>query len=100
MPEEISAFEAVHRSISVAGDYEGTQALLTKLEADGTLADVFVSADLAHMTTAQGRGLVGTPQRLATNSLVIAVPPGNPAHVTGLADLARTGLRLSIPDRS
>jgi molybdate transport system substrate-binding protein len=100
MPKEISAFAAVHPSITVAGDYEGTPALLTKLEADGSLADVFVSADLAHMTTAQSRGLVAAPQTLATNSLVIAVPLGNPAHLTGLADLARGGLKLSIADTS
>jgi molybdate transport system substrate-binding protein len=100
MPMEIAAFQAAHPSIKVAGDYEGTQALLTKLEADDSLADVFVSADLAHMATAQSRNLVVTPQNLATNTLVIAVPPGNPGHVTGLADLARPGLRISVADTS
>jgi len=100
MPEEISSFEKAHPGISVAGDYEGTQSLLTKLEADGTLADVFVSADSAHMATARSRSLVATPHELATNRLVIAVPPGNPGHIAGLADLARGGVRLSIADRS
>ena len=100
MPQEIAAFEKAHPDVSVAGDYEGTQALLTKLESDATLADVFVSADLAHMTTAQNRGLVASPRDLAFNTLVIAVPPGNPGHVTGLADLARSGVRLAIADKS
>jgi len=100
MPQEIAAFQKAHPSITVAGDYEGTQALLTKLEADGTLADVFASADRVHMTTAQTKGLVTAPRDLAVNTLVIAVPPGNPAHITGLADLARSGVRLSIADKS
>ena len=58
MPKEISAFEAANPGVTASGDYEGTQALLTKLEADGTLADVFVSADSAHMQTAKTRGLM------------------------------------------
>ena len=100
MPQEIAAFEAAHPGVHVSGDYEGTQALLTKLQADGSLADVFVSADRAHMDTAQQKGLVTTPDSLATNALVIALPPGNPAHITSLADLAKPGVRLSIADTS
>ncbi len=100
MPVEIAAFEAKHPTITVTGDYEGTQALLTKLQADGSLADVFVSADRAHMDTARTKGIVATSDTMATNALVIALPPGNPGHVTGLADLARNGLTLSIADKS
>lgn len=100
MPREISAFEAADPGVTVSGDYEGTQALLTKLEADGSLADVFLSADSAHMETAKTLGLVSEPRQLATNMLVIAVPKGNPAHITQLADLARSGVKLSIADRS
>ena len=36
------------------------------------------------------------PRAFASNTLEIAVPPGNPAHVTGLADLARPGLKLVV----
>jgi len=100
LPMEISAFERANPGVTAQGDYEGTQALLTKLEADGTLADVFISADSAHMQTAKLKGIVAEARGLATNTLVIAVPPGNPGHVTRLADLARSGLRLSIADRS
>jgi molybdate transport system substrate-binding protein len=100
LPTEISAFEAANPGVTAQADYEGTQALLTKLEADGSLAGVFLSADSAHMQTARQRGIVSDARQLATNTLVIAVPPGNPAHIVGLADLARTGLKLSIADRS
>jgi molybdate transport system substrate-binding protein len=84
----------------VAGDYEGTQSLLAKLEADPTVADVFASADKKHMDTATRRGLVETSHVLAYNTLVIAVAPGNPKHINGLADLARPGLRISLADTS
>ncbi len=33
-----------------------------------------------------------------TNALAIMVPKGNPAHITGLADLARPGVRLVMPN--
>lgn len=34
----------------------------------------------------------------ATNTLTIMVPKGNPSHVSGLADLARPGLHLVMPN--
>ena len=34
----------------------------------------------------------------ATNTLTIMVPEGNPAHIGGLADLGRPGLRLAMPN--
>ena len=33
-----------------------------------------------------------------TNTLTIMVPAGNPAHVTGLADLGKPGIRLAMPN--
>lgn len=100
MPQEFAEFEARHPGVHLSGDYEGTQALLTKLQTDASLADVFVSADRAHMDTAQQKGIVSTSQSLATNVLVIALPRNNPAHIASLADLARSGVKLSIADKS
>ncbi len=42
--------------------------------------------------------LVGPAVPYVTNTLAIMVPKGNPAHVTGLADLGRPGLRLVMPN--
>jgi molybdate transport system substrate-binding protein len=101
LPDEITALGRTHRNLPVVrADYEGTQSLLAKLEADAGSADVFISADKEHMDEASRRGLVRTPQVLAENRLVIAVAPGNPEHITGLADLARPGLRISLADTS
>ncbi|NUS36176.1 MAG: molybdate ABC transporter substrate-binding protein, partial [Pseudarthrobacter sp.] len=61
----------------------------------GAPADVFASADTANMQKLQDAGLAGgTPRNFATNTLAIAVPPGNPAGITSLKDLARPGIRL------
>ena len=101
MAKEITEFEARNPGITVQGDYEGTQLLLTKLEADSSVADVFVSADRAHMDSAAHQQLVLTPQDdLASNRLAIALPPGNPAHITSLADLARPGVHIDLADTS
>ena len=42
--------------------------------------------------------LVGPAVSYISNDLTIMVPRGNPAKVTGLADLARSGLRLAMPN--
>jgi len=100
MPQLITEFENRYQGVSVEADYEGTQALLTKLEADPASADVFLSADLKHMATASQQGLVDPAQNLAGNRLVVVLPPGNPAHITALADLARSGVHLDLADTS
>lgn len=43
-------------------------------------------------------GLVGPSRTYASNVLTLLVCVGNPAHVRGLPDLARPGLRLALPD--
>ncbi len=40
--------------------------------------------------------LVDTPQDFAGNKLIIAVTPGNPEGITGLADLAREDLKVVL----
>ena len=42
--------------------------------------------------------LVGPAVPYVTNTLAIMVPKGNPAHITGLADLGRPGVRLVMPN--
>lgn len=46
---------------------------------------------------AQGM-LTGAAVPYVTNTLAIMVPEGNPAHITGLADLGRPGVRLVMPN--
>ena len=42
--------------------------------------------------------LTGPAVPYVTNTLAIMVPKGNPAHVTGLADLGKPGIRLVMPN--
>ena len=44
------------------------------------------------------RRLVPPAVPYATNTLTIMVPAGNPAHIAGLADLGRPGVRLAMPN--
>lgn len=55
----------------------------------GAPIDVFASAGTTSMEPLVSEGLVTGVADFAANSLEIAVPPGNPAGVTGLADLTR-----------
>jgi molybdenum ABC transporter molybdate-binding protein len=63
----------------------------------GAPADVLATADARTMDEAVAGGAVeGEPEVFARNTLTLAVPAGNPGRVTGLADLARSELRVAI----
>jgi molybdate transport system substrate-binding protein len=81
-------------------NYAGTQTLTAQLT-QGAQADVFASADAAHMKTLQDAGLLdGPPQVFAHNRLEIAVERGNPKGIHSLSDLARPGLVVVLADPS
>lgn len=80
--------------------FAGTQTLTTQIT-EGASADVFASADTAHMEAVQKAGLLdGSPQVFAHNWLEIAVAKGNPKGINGLADLARPGIVVVLADPS
>ncbi len=59
--------------------------------------DVFAAASVDTMETVTDAGLAaGEPVAFATNTLEIAVPPGNPGGVSGLADFARPELSVAL----
>ena len=88
------AFRALGTRFTAAGgtavrfSFAGSQELRAQLE-QGAQADLFASADLRHAEALQKSGLAGAPRSFAFNTLVIAVPKGNPARVKSLDDLAR-----------
>ncbi|MEW1809780.1 molybdate ABC transporter substrate-binding protein [Pseudarthrobacter phenanthrenivorans] len=87
-------FETGHPGATVTLSFAGSSDLASQIS-QGAPADVFASADAATMKKVQDEGLVdGTPTDFASNTLAIAVPPGNPAGVAGLKDLARPGIKL------
>jgi len=88
------------QNLATTFSYAGTQTLTTQLT-QGAPADVFASADIAHMTTIQSAGLLYSQSVLfAHNRLEIAVAKGNPKGVHSLADLARSGLVVVLADPS
>lgn len=83
------AFEQDNPGVDVKPiSYDGSSTLATQL-IGGASADVFASADEKNMQKVVDAGLAAGPQLFAANTLVIAVPKGNPAGITTLADLAK-----------
>jgi len=88
------------KDVAATFNYAGTQTLTTQLQ-QGAPADVFASADTAHMTTVQNAGLVNGPSKtFIHNRLEIAVARGNPKGIHSLADLSRSGLVVVLADPS
>lgn len=70
-------------------NYDGSSTLVEQIQG-GAPADVFASADEKNMDKVAD--LVTGRVDFATNSLQIAVAPGNPKGITGLADLGKDGI--------
>ena len=88
--------EASHPGVKVTFNFAGSSDLVTQLQ-QGAPADVFASADPKSMDKARADKLVeGTPVTFASNTLEIAVPPGNPAKVTSLKGLTSPVVKLVI----
>lgn len=82
-------FTAEHPETAIkAISYDGSSTLATQI-VEGAPVDVFASADEKNMATVTDAGLGADPVVFATNTLVIAVPKGNPGKVAKLADLAK-----------
>ena len=87
-----TSFQGANSVVTVKFNFAGTPTLVAQIE-QGAPADVFASADTTNMDKLKGDGLTnGTPQVFARNKLEIVVAPGNPKGITGLADLAKTGV--------
>jgi len=89
------AFEAGHPGVDVTLNVAGSSALAQQI-VNGARADVFASADQANMDRVTGAGLATGPTVFATNRLTIAVAPGNPRRITGLADLGGDDVTLVV----
>ena len=89
-------FEATHDGVDVQFSFAGSSTLVAQIQA-GAPADVFASADTQNMDKLVDAQLQGAePVDFATNTLMIAVPAGNPAGVTDLASLTEEGLDLVV----
>jgi molybdate transport system substrate-binding protein len=84
-------FEKAHPGVKVAFAFAGSQELVAQV-GQGVPADVIATADTASMDSLGDAA--PDPRVFATNELAIAVAPGNPEGITGLASLADPGLTV------
>jgi molybdate transport system substrate-binding protein len=85
-------FKAANPGTNVTFNFGSSGTLATQIQ-QGAPADTFASADQDNMNKLVSANLVdGTPTVFAKNKLVIVTKPGNPKHVTGLADLPELGV--------
>lgn len=75
--------------------FGGSPSLVDQVQ-EGLDADVVALASTGTMDELVGSGDVGRPVVFAANRLAIAVPPGNPAGVRSLADLADPAIALAL----
>ena len=89
------AFEIANSGVAVRVSTGPSSGLRESILA-GAPADVFASADRSNMDPVVAAGEASAPEVFTRNSLAIAVPPGNPASITGLDDFARDDLFLGL----
>lgn len=89
-------FEAAHPGVKVVYSFGASSALAEQIN-QGAPADVFASAAPKNMQQVKDKGEVtGTPVTFVRNRLEIAVPKGNPGHITGLADFGKTEPKIAL----
>lgn len=91
-----SQFESSHPGVKVTFSFAGSSDLVAQLQ-QGARADVFASADTTNMDKATGDNLIeGAPVVFTSNTLEIAVPPGNPGKVAALKDLTNPAVKVVV----
>ena len=109
-PEELTVFTAAsltgafgeigqlyenETGMSVAFNFDGSQALRTQIE-NGAYADLFASANKRHMNALRDGGLINNSSMVVftKNRISLIIPRDNPAKISNLSDLARPGLKI------
>lgn len=95
--EIIGDFEAENPGVRVHLELGRSADLADALETR-TDVHIFASASAEAVRGAVEAGAVAEPEVFARNHVVLAVPSGNPAGVSGLDDLSREELRIGLCD--
>ncbi|WP_230467387.1 molybdate ABC transporter substrate-binding protein [Lujinxingia vulgaris] len=83
-----SMYEASNPGLDVVVSAAGSQALRLQIE-EGAPADVFVSANMAHLDALVQSGLLEAMEPFASNRLTIITEKGNPLKIESIDDLQR-----------
>ncbi len=109
-PEELTVFTAAsltgafgeigqiyenETGMSVAFNFDGSQALRTQIE-NGAYADIFASANKKQMNALRDDGLINNSSMVlfAKNKIALIIPKNNPAQINNISDLARPGIKI------
>ena len=92
---EIGQLYENETGMSVAFNFDGSQALRTQIE-NGAYADLFASANKKHMNALRDGGLINNSSMVVftRNRISLIIPRDNPAKISNLSDLARPGLKI------
>lgn len=91
LPDLVEQFTLRNPGVEITVRFDTASVLAMQL-LDGEPADVFISSDQENMQVLVAAGRIdGSPQVVARNRLVIVTPPGNPAGIGTIADLAAAG---------
>lgn len=93
--EVATAFEDANPGSSVELSLASSSSLREQI-IEGAPADVFASADQSNMDELVEADEASLPEVFVRNELQIAVPTGNDARVTGLADFSREELLVGL----
>lgn len=94
--EEIAAdFEADHEGVTVEQSFAASSTIIQQVN-EGAPADVVALAGMRSLEPLADEHRVGEVAKFTTNSLQLAVPPDNPADITGPDDLTKDGIRLVV----
>ncbi len=89
-------FKTDNPGADIEFSFAGSSDLVTQLT-QGAPADVFASADTKNMDkAAQADLLAAEPVDFASNTLTIAVAPGNPKKIASFKDLTQPGLQVVV----
>ena len=88
-------FEAANAGTKVVFNFGPSSGLAEQI-GQGAPADVFASASTATMDEVVTGGDAADPTDFVVNTMQIAVPPDNPAGVTGVADLAKKNVKVAL----
>lgn len=88
-------FQRQHPGTTVRFSFGASSDLAEQID-NGAPADVFASASPTNMDQVVETGAARHPVAFARNTMMIAVPPSNPGHVHGLAELARPGVKVAV----
>jgi molybdate transport system substrate-binding protein len=92
-------YEENHSGVKVKLNFDGSANLKTQL-INGATADVFASADTKNMDGVKNAGLMDneTVKTFVKNKVTVIVPADNPAGITTLSDLTKSGIKIVIGD--